>query len=637
MIKKAILLHDSYTTTAIGWYASLPAELEKIGITLFVPKFPTPVGESYASWKAMLEMYRQHFGPETIFIGHGTGSLFALRLLEEVSLGGVILVSPYISRVPNEGINMVSSTFFPVSFDWKKIHQNCPYFSVIAATGDTVIPFEESKRVSDLCGAFFIEKKHDGHLLGEVNDLPEIITALNYLNNPKQEATTRNIKNLVDQLAHTGIVVDLPTNPVELEQKQTNDSSYITEEELPKERDYYADMSKTVTSGEAGTMATLLKEEREKEEVKKIEKGLAIKNSIFGVLGLVILGVGVYFLLGTKRTFEVPLDSVKDPAPLQAEYSTVAELQNDKVASILKLEQTLQEAKAEEKTFTLVTPTNEKGQPLSFLDFMDLIQARVPTELRGSVTAYLYGFYQGERKEPFLIMSVNSFDNGFDGLKKWEQTLPIDLYRVLVRSDRGYQRESLENPTFEDITISNKHMRQSRFERKEVVKKTLSKEEVITEKELPQTYIYDPKFGGVVGLSAVGFKGALPVELKEVKANDLLVIPALGKTTQEVRLVESVSETSGVYVIKTRTATVDEAFARTKITTTYTKRAGKDGDEYVKTSSEEKEELTTVAPEVGIVTGFINDNIFVITTNQEVLQQLVRRLADASLFKRVKK
>lgn len=636
MIKKAILLHDSYTTTTIGWYATLPAELEKIGITLFVPKFPTPVGESYASWKAMLEMYRQHFGPETIFIGHGTGGLFALRLLEEFSLGGAVLVSPYISRVPNEGINMVSTTFFPVSFDWKKIHQNCPHFSVIAATGDAVIPFEESKRVSDLCGAFFIEKKHEGHLLGEVNDLPELVTALNYLNNPTKQESSTNIENLVDQLARTGITLTLPGEK-EVEKPKVDDDSYVSEAELPKEHDYYQDMGKTITSGEAGTMATLLKEEREKVELKAVKKSLLTKNVMFGFLGAVILAAGVYFLVGTKRTFEVPLQTVKDPAPLQAEYSTVAELKNDKTAAILKLEQVINDSKADRNTFTLITPASDRGQPLGFIDFMDLIQAKTPTELRGSVTAFLYGFYQLDKKEPFLIMSVNSFDSGFDGLKNWEPTMTIDLYRTLVRSDRGYTRESLESPKYEDITISNKHMRQAFLNRKELVKKVVSREEIITEKDLPKTYLYDQSWNGTLGLGAIGFKGELPKDIKDIKEKDLIAIPAIGKSSQEVRIVESVALTSGVYVIKTRTATVDEAFASTKITSTYEKRPGTNGDEYVKNWNDEKEELIDSAPEVGLVTGFINDNVFVVTTNPEVLEALVKRLADTSILKRVKK
>lgn len=636
MIKKAILLHDSYTTTTIGWYATLAPQFEALGITVFIPKFPTPVGESYASWKAMLVMYSQHFGPETIFIGHGTGSLFALRLLEEISMGGAILVSPYMSRVSNEGINMVSTTFFPVSFDWKKIHQNCPHFSVIASTQDPIIPLEESKRVSDLCGAFFIEKVHEGHMLGEVSDLPELVSALNYLNNPTKEETTTNIHNLVDQLAHSGITLSIPEEGV-VETPHVDDDSYVSSAEVPKERDYYQDVSKTITSGEAGTMATLLREEREKEELKVIKKSLITKNVIFGFLGCVVLVVGVYFLMGTKRSFVVPLESVKDPAPLQAEYSTVAELKNDKAAAILKLEQIIKEANAEHNTFTLVTPASEKGQPLGFIDFMNLIQAKAPTELRGSVTAYLYGFYQLDRKEPFLIMSVNSFDNGFDGLKKWEPTITLDLYRTLVRSDRGFTRESLEAPVFEDIELSNKHMRQALLNRKELVKKVVPREEVYKEKDLPQTYIYDPSWNGTVGTSAIGFKTVLPTEMKNIKTKDLIAMPAIGKSNQEVRIVDSVELTSEVYVIKTRTASVDEAFAATQITSTYTKRVGADGDEYVKTWNDEKEELVDGTPEVGLVTGFINDSVFVVTTNPEVLEALVKRLADTSLLKRVKK
>ena len=65
-----IIVHGSFGSPEENWFPWLKEELEKFGVKVLVPKFPTPEGQSLENWLKAFEECRQHLNEETILVGH---------------------------------------------------------------------------------------------------------------------------------------------------------------------------------------------------------------------------------------------------------------------------------------------------------------------------------------------------------------------------------------------------------------------------------------------------------------------------------------------------------------------------------------------------------------------------------------
>jgi hypothetical protein len=110
------------------WLVWLQKELLQRDILAQVPAMPVPYNPEYEAWKEILERFP--INPETILVGHSCGAGFIVRYLSEnqVKVGKVILVAPWIDPVKSlktgmfnfnidenlvsktKGINIFSST-----------------------------------------------------------------------------------------------------------------------------------------------------------------------------------------------------------------------------------------------------------------------------------------------------------------------------------------------------------------------------------------------------------------------------------------------------------------------------------------------------------------------------------------------
>ena len=106
-MKTAIILHgmpskEEYYDPArpassnCHWIPWIQKKLLLKDILAQAPEMPTPYDPDYNSWKAMFERFT--LDPDTILIGHSLGGGFLIRYLSEndVHVGKVVLVAPWI-------------------------------------------------------------------------------------------------------------------------------------------------------------------------------------------------------------------------------------------------------------------------------------------------------------------------------------------------------------------------------------------------------------------------------------------------------------------------------------------------------------------------------------------------------------
>ena len=105
-MKRIIILHGTHSSPEGNWFPWLKKELEKVGHEVFVPKLPTPEGQSVSSWfKALQKQCPWEFGQDTILVGHSCGATFMLDILNRERKNPVFasfFVSGFLDPLGNE-------------------------------------------------------------------------------------------------------------------------------------------------------------------------------------------------------------------------------------------------------------------------------------------------------------------------------------------------------------------------------------------------------------------------------------------------------------------------------------------------------------------------------------------------------
>ena len=164
MIKNAFIIHGIYGTSEDNWQPWLKTQLESIGITVFVPQFPTPEGHNLQNWVKVFEEYRKYINEETIIIGHSMAPAFILSVLETLDfpVEGSFFVAPFIGSL-NFELDELNKTFTEKEFDWDKIKVNCKRFYIYSSDNDEYVPLEKGEFLAEKLNAVYKVVPNAGH------------------------------------------------------------------------------------------------------------------------------------------------------------------------------------------------------------------------------------------------------------------------------------------------------------------------------------------------------------------------------------------------------------------------------------------------------------------------------------------
>lgn len=147
---KVVIVHGTYSDPSANWFPWLKRNLLDCGMASFVPRFPTPEGQSLNSWK---DTFSREVGPlesNLILVGHSLGAAFILNLLQDASVAvkAAVLVAGFIGRLDLPDYDPLNESFCVRSFDWEKIRNNAKIFAVISSDNDPYVPLAKGQELA---------------------------------------------------------------------------------------------------------------------------------------------------------------------------------------------------------------------------------------------------------------------------------------------------------------------------------------------------------------------------------------------------------------------------------------------------------------------------------------------------------
>ncbi|MBU2051581.1 alpha/beta hydrolase [Patescibacteria group bacterium] len=180
------IFHGTMGSPEGNWFPWLERELKKLGIEVFVPRFPTPKGQTLDNWLKTFEPYQKLVNDQTVFVGHSMGSVLALRILEKrtTPILGSILVAPFYQELHlGEEFDKLLRSFINHPFNWEKIKGSCHQFVIFDGDDDPYIPISQPQYIAEKLGAKLIIIPGGKHLNGEQGffEFPQALEAIKKL------------------------------------------------------------------------------------------------------------------------------------------------------------------------------------------------------------------------------------------------------------------------------------------------------------------------------------------------------------------------------------------------------------------------------------------------------------------------
>lgn len=171
------VFHGTMGSPEGNWFPWLKQQLTNQGIKTYVPRFPTPEGQSLESWLKVFEPYQKYVNEESVFVGHSMGPGFFLRLLEQRTspIKAAILAAPFDGLIGIEPFDSLNKSFIDKPFNYEKIKQNCNKFVVFAGDDDPYVPIKFPQRIADNLGVELKIIKGGQHLGETLKEFPAVL------------------------------------------------------------------------------------------------------------------------------------------------------------------------------------------------------------------------------------------------------------------------------------------------------------------------------------------------------------------------------------------------------------------------------------------------------------------------------
>lgn len=469
-MKTAYIFHDSFCDPFSEWYPWMKETLESKGYLVIVPKFPSPAGQSYESWKVVIKNYIATFNNDTIIIGHGTGGAFALRVVQELTqkIQGLFLVASYSEPIGNIGYDRISKTFYEPALNWKLIKEHAAIIRVFAGDQDPFVPLTITERLAEGLGET-IETIPDGGHLGKAAGFTQIIPVASRI----FESLSEIDRSIEIEPTSEPLPIPLPRpDTIPQDTEPVSSPEPIHNPEL-KAHTMYQDMSQLVNSNQGHVASSLLTKARNDEARMEAASPASGKNIIYTLLSLftiaAALGIGGYLFQKYAPATAIP------PAPevvslIRAENHTNISLTGEPVFMLVqKINKALSEP-VTDSTLRDIYYTKATGRA----SFGDLITALGITTTPPGLTdefpqssdgipVFMHGIaLKNQQASHFLIVRISNYDITFSLMKQWERSLLKDI-GVLMNIPQEVLKSRGNQDIFQDEVIQNKNVRVLRY------------------------------------------------------------------------------------------------------------------------------------------------------------------------------
>ncbi len=652
-MKSAFIIHDSFSTPDQNWYPWLKRALEESGYTVYVPKFPTPEHQSLDQWREIFEPYEVHISPESIFIGHGTGCAFMLRLFETLpfSVRASFFLVPFVGELPHQALQLVNATFTTAPFLWKDIHEHMGQVSSFASDDDSYIPLPISTQASELLGTKLITISGANHFSDPEGllSLPFLLEKILDLDSvkPSEEELAANALNKELELAGITLPTTTEIKKREEEEKPSNiadeavSNLNLSKKEPEAVSTYYKDITSLLNSADTKVMATILRTEREQEALLREKKKNSIRTALYGFFAVVFIIATLFiirsFVMRDDTTPFLVAETERIPSLLRVDSQSELVLGTQSVFELRKEVRNLPiSSSVKNNEIHHIYPTLGTGTQKRLATSHELFKAlemNTPELLSSALdNTYLYGLYgiEGQRPYPFLLLTLDSFDRSFESMRLWEKSLARDLQDIFA-FDVSFIRPTLYDQKFTDYISGNYNYRVLSAPRYTQQIEIVAQEHVLMQP--PQRHILSPDvMTSLEEITETTLVFTKPDKfLTELSIGDIIIIPRQqgGEGTAGfLRAVVGFEIINKQLVITTRDANLSEVVISAPPNTNVNTRLKDDGSlEYYYTASEEKVIDTEGPTETLLLYTFLSDTQLLITTHEAVTAEIVERLS----------
>lgn len=245
-------------------------------------------------------------------------------------------------------------------------------------------------------------------------------------------------------------------------------------------RTYKSDVEETIQTGHISSVNIAIAQNQrmmrnvqesglEEPKKSKLNKSILI-ISIILILGGALAIFIPYFLVQNKySSTPVKPETVKPSAIITTDLQEKINLNDinlNRVATTLK-ERVDQSATSlgQMKNIYLTEGDGVNEQLITSTKFLSLIKANLPPEItRTLLPQYMFGMYNYNGNQRFLILKVGAYDTTFSGMLSWEVNLWQDFKELFsLRSDESTSSTSslgIEIKKFQDDEFVNKNVRE---------------------------------------------------------------------------------------------------------------------------------------------------------------------------------
>lgn len=249
-------------------------------------------------------------------------------------------------------------------------------------------------------------------------------------------------------------------------------------------RTFERDVAESIRKTNASVASINVMEQKRKEEVQKKTSEVIVEKTEAFAWGTVALITSIVLIIGAAGAIGFLFFAYKTKTPTVAtpQYSIISTEQMRKVdvtnvsgdTFVKQIVENLKDRTAD-RSLTEIKIVEEirtgteqavTEQQISSERFMTFMAPRAPSSLsRAFGGPWIFGFYNGDFAEPFVLANLSSFDNAFDGMIKWEKDMAADLQKIFLEHELtvGTSTEKISptdiNGDFEDMVIKSKNVR----------------------------------------------------------------------------------------------------------------------------------------------------------------------------------
>jgi predicted alpha/beta hydrolase family esterase len=158
-----------------NWYKWVADELRKRDYQVISQNMPDPEIARKDIWFPFV-VNELKADKNTIIIGHSSGGVAALRLLEDHQLLGAIVIGVNYTDLDDEMEKQ--SGYYDVPWQWQKIKQNAEWIAQFASLDDPYIPIEQPRFIHQQLESEYHEYTDQGHFGSpheELKTFPKLI------------------------------------------------------------------------------------------------------------------------------------------------------------------------------------------------------------------------------------------------------------------------------------------------------------------------------------------------------------------------------------------------------------------------------------------------------------------------------